>query len=90
MNTKDKYKPIDCGDYDFVEIACMDRYDIEVVTSDGIYFGRAETTLNDGNGEYLCMRATDGKSMQLRLDSVRRILVRTRPCRFEKHDFRID
>lgn len=87
MDEDSEYQSIDCSDYDFVEIACMDHYDVEVVTKDGIFFGRAETTVNDGSGEFLQMRATDGKVLKIRLDTVRRLLVRTRPSRFESHDF---
>lgn len=43
-----KYSPIDCGDYDYLEIACMDRYDVEVLA----------------NGERICSTAVkDRKSV---------------------------
>jgi transcriptional antiterminator Rof (Rho-off) len=35
MARDDDYVPISCGDYEVFEIACMDRYDVELTMRDG-------------------------------------------------------
>ncbi len=54
------YQPIDCGDYDFLEIACMDNYVVEVKTTQGNCTGTAKTLVTEPVGEYLCLQHSDG------------------------------
>lgn len=81
------YTPIACGDYDFLEIACMDNYELEVVMSTETTFGRAITTDNNATGEYLVIALEDGKQQSLRADSIKKIIVKTKNARFTEHTF---
>ena len=50
------YTPIDCGDYDYLEIACMDRYEIEVAHAGGLLVGVADGLETRNGEEFLCVR----------------------------------
>lgn len=86
MNSK-TYTPIACGDYDFLEIACMDNYELEVVMSTDTVHGRAVTTENNASGEYLVVALEDGQQQSLRADSIQKIIVKTKNARFAEHTF---
>ncbi|HNP37451.1 MAG TPA: Rho-binding antiterminator [Woeseiaceae bacterium] len=82
------YQPIECDDHDFVEIACLDAYEVELVTDDGPVTGIAETTRTEAEGEFLCLKPRGDVAQRVRLDRIRRLIVLTRPSRFREHDFR--
>lgn len=81
------YRPIACGDYDFLEIACMDNYDLEIVMTKATIHGRALTTENNATGEYLLIALEDGQHQSLRIDLIKKIIVKTNNARFKEHTF---
>lgn len=84
----DSYKPIACGDYDVLEIICMDAYDVEVITDTNIYSGIASDIKKQKNGEYLVLKTSTTEIHSVRSDKIVKINVLTRPCRFTTYDFR--
>lgn len=83
----DKYMPINCADYDYLEIACMDRYEVKVLLNDGLVSGLAIDIAGHAGEEYLVVQSADGESDKIRIDKIERITVVSRPCRFEEHEF---
>lgn len=82
------YVPISCADYETFEIACMDRYDVELTTRDGRKVaGRAVDLAVRSPAEFLVIRNDDGTTEDIRVDQVRYMAVLTRPCRFKDHTF---
>ena len=82
------YVPISCADYEPLEIACMDRYDIELTTHDGrTVVGRAVDLAVRPPEEFLVVRHHDGTSEDIRVDQIRHMAVLSRPCRFDDHTF---
>lgn len=81
------YQPIDCNDYDFLEIACMDRYEVEVQLDSETVVGTADGLETTSGAEYLCLRVRDEQIEKVRIDRIQRIDVITRPARFEHHEF---
>ena len=84
----DSYKPIECGDYDILEVICMDAYDVEVITDTVTYSGVASNIEKQKNGEYLVLKTSDTALSSVRADKIIKINVLTRPCRFSTYDFR--
>lgn len=82
------YKPIGCGDYEMLEIACMDGYDVEVHTDAGTIIGHADTLKVHAGEEFFEVRLADGGRDSIRADRIRQLVVRTRPARFESHTFK--
>ena len=82
-----KYQPIDCGDYDLLEIACLDAYTVEIRTDDGIVSGIAAGLRTSNGEEFLQLRSADGNEEVVRIDRIRTLTVLTRPARFEQHTF---
>jgi transcriptional antiterminator Rof (Rho-off) len=81
------YVPIPCGDYEMLEIACMDGYEVEVHTDGRTIVGRADTLNVRADGEFFVVRLAGGALDTTRVDRIRRLVVRTRPARFESHTF---
>lgn len=81
------YKPIACGDYDFLEIACMYNYDLQIVTAKLIIHGRALTIENYPKGEFLIIALEEGQHQSIRIDSIQKIIVKTKYARFDAHTF---
>ncbi len=86
MNGK-TYTPIACGDFDYLEIACMDNYDVELVMHNEHVRGRAITTNNDKTGEFLVIETEGGERLSLRADLIHKIIVRSKNARFREHTF---
>jgi len=84
----DSYTPIACGDYDILEIICMDAYDVEVITDTDKYSGIASDIKKQKDGEYLILTSSGTEIASVRSDKIIKINVLTRPCRFSTHDFR--
>lgn len=82
------YVPIGCGDYEMLELACMHRYDVEVHTDAGTIVGCADTLRVHNGEEFFEVRLADGGRDSIRVDRIRRLVVRTRPAHFESHTFR--
>ena len=82
------YVPISCGDYEMFEIACMDRYDVELTTRDGrTVVGKAVDLAVRPPEEFLVIRHDDGTTEDIRVDQVRSMTVLSRPRRFDVHTF---
>ena len=81
------YVPIACGDYDFLEIACMYNYDLEIITSKETLHGCALTTENSPTGEYLIIALEEHHHQSLRVDLIQKIIVKTENARFIEHTF---
>lgn len=81
------YKPIDCGDYDYLEIACMDRLDIELNFDSGTLRGVAEALETRLGEEFLIIRTTDEQVEKLRVDRINEIRVISKVARFRSHLF---
>lgn len=78
------YSPIDCTKYDYLEIMCMDRYDVEIVGDDGIFRGRPLTTKSNESGEFLVFELNDGARESVRMDKIRKIKILSEPRRFDE------
>lgn len=81
------YRPIACSDYDFLEIACMYDYDLEIETTKGILHGCALTTENSSTGEYLIVALEEHHHQSIRLDLIQKIVVKTKTALFKEHTF---
>lgn len=65
----DDYQPLACDAYDYLEIACMHRYQLDIELVDGSHLlGQALTTETTASkGEFLLLRTTAGEQ-RLRMD----------------------
>lgn len=84
------YRTIDCGDYDFIEIACLDRYQVQLTLTDGDVTGVAAGVASRDGGEFIELTTQDGNSSFVRLDRIRVLTVMSRPARFLQHTFSND
>lgn len=81
------YQPIDCGDYDFLEIACMDRLEIELTIDSGTTRGIAEGLESSLGEEFLLIRTPDEQVEKIRIDRISEIHVISKVARFRCHRF---
>jgi len=81
------YSPIGCADYEYIEIACMDRYVVDVVTETDTVRGLAVTTETNRNGEFLVLREDNGSRVSVRVDRIVKIIVLTEVRRFDERTF---
>ncbi|UFQ96247.1 Rho-binding antiterminator [Pseudomonas wenzhouensis] len=64
----DDYQPLACDLYDYLEIACMHRYQLAIELIDGSHLlGQALTTQTTAKEEFLLIRTNDGEQ-RLRMD----------------------
>lgn len=90
MVREDDYVPISCGDYEVLEIACMDRYEVELRTGDGrTVTGRALDLAVRSPAEFLVIGHVDGTTEDVRVDQIRYMAVISQPRRLEDHTFGI-
>ncbi|HNP65254.1 MAG TPA: Rho-binding antiterminator [Woeseiaceae bacterium] len=82
------YTPIDCSDYDYLEIACMDRYEIEVTHVAGSLAGVADGLETRKGEEFLCVRTGAQVVEAIRVDRILGLRVLSDPARFRRHRFR--
>ena len=82
-----KYAPIDCGDYDYLEIACMDRYEVEISSNGEIVHGIAMNLEVLNGAEYLVVESSSTSNPRIRIDLIDHLRVKSQPCRFQKHVF---
>jgi Rho-binding antiterminator len=88
MGREGDYVPISCADYETFEVACMDRYNVELTIRDGrTVVGKAVDLAVRSPAEFLVIRHDDGTTEDIRVDQVRYMAVLTRPCRFDDHTF---
>ena len=86
------YQAIACADYDHLELACMESYELEVVLKDGrlgesTLRGTAVTTRTNSNGEYLQLRVGDGSIKEIRADGILKLVVLSKNARFDERTF---
>jgi Rho-binding antiterminator len=88
MAGEDDYIPISCSDYETLEIACMDRYDVELTIRDGrTVVARALDLAVRPPEEFLVVRYDNGATEDIRVDRIRYLAVLSRPRRFDGHAF---
>jgi len=81
------YIPIGCADYEYIELACMDRYDVEIIKDDGKIRGLAVNTEANATGEYLIVQLDDNTCEHVRIDLIKQIIVLSEIRRFDEHTF---
>ncbi len=83
-----KYTPIDCGYYDYLELACLHQYtlDIELYNGESVS-GIAHTTrsIKDA-GEFLLLQS-EQQRIEIRLDNIRSVSTRDTGAHFKKVNF---
>ena len=79
---------IKCAIHDYIEIACLYHYRIELALLNGdITRGRAETTqTRSDKKEYLVLK-TDSGEQHIEMDSIKSMQALTRNPHFEKINF---
>lgn len=87
----DTYQPLACELYDYLEIACLHQYDLQLELVDGsVIEARAQTTETTANKqEFLITQTTEG-IVRLRLDQLARINVLTPGASFQYLDLNRD
>jgi len=81
------YTPIVCGDYDYLEVACMDGYSLNIELQDGSIKGKAITTEKSAEGEFLVLELDDGTRSSVRADHIVKFVVLDKTARFREHTF---
>lgn len=81
------YTPINCGIYDYLEIACMHAYDVALELHDGSNLqGKALTLRIEQSIEVLVIQ-TDNEAQPVRLDSIEKLKVLSSPRQFDDIQF---
>lgn len=70
MSTENEYQPINCDDYDNLELACQNRMVLEVTLQGGdVLTGKATDLVLKKKVEYLVV-SIDNELRELRLDAI--------------------
>lgn len=81
------YVPIDCGLYDYLELACLQQYEIDISLVGGASCsGVATDTQTKDGAEFLLVR-TDAVVNKIRLDKISSLRVVTVPREFDYVNF---
>ena len=68
------YSPIQCQLYDYIEIACMRHYQLDIeLTSRETITGKAITTKIKDRQEFIVIETENNKKQEIRLDLVKSI-----------------
>ena len=87
MGVKNDYQPVDCGLYDYLEVACMRGYEISLALRNGeTDRGVAITVGARREGEFLTL-VTDQTKKEYRLDELRSLRVLSYPRSFDEISF---
>ena len=87
MGVKNDYQPVDCGLYDYLEVACMRGYEISLALRNGkTDRGVAITVGARREGEFLTLAADQNKK-EYRLDELSSLRVLSYPRSFEEISF---
>lgn len=71
MSMNDEYQPINCDDYDNLELACQDHLILALKMRSGeLIEAKAKNLLMRKKVEYLIIEANDGQQQELRLDYI--------------------
>lgn len=82
------YQPIDCGLYDYIEIACLHGYQVCLSLMDGASMsGLASTTRSGPDGEFLVL-TTQTETQSVRLDLIAELKVLSQPRTFDSVSFK--
>ncbi len=81
------YKPIDCSDYDYLEIVCMDHSEIELDIDSDTIRGVADGLEIRSGEEFLQLRITREQIREIRIDRISEIRVLSKVARFKNHTF---
>lgn len=87
MTDAKQYQPIACGDYDYLEVACLYQYKVELVLPADKIRGKAITTEKNDSGEFLTIETGDGQQRSVRADQIEKMIVLTENARFAEHTF---
>lgn len=70
MSTDTEYQPINCDDYEYLEIACQRQLKLQIALNDGVNIeGQANDLLLRKKVEYLIVETHEGPK-ELRLDCI--------------------
>lgn len=83
------YIPIECSEYDWLELACMDACQVELDLGSRTVIGVAEDLCSRNGEEYLRILPSNGAAEHVRVDHIRSITVLSRPARFTYHAFSV-
>lgn len=88
MEKTNQQQPISCEKHDYLEIACLYNYEVEISLRDGRKLKAiAETTLTKPNKiEYLIVKIDDAVT-ELPMLELESLVVLTKPARFLRIDF---
>jgi len=82
------YTPIDCADYDIIEIACLYGYQLEVELQSQTIRGKAVTTEQNAQGEYLIVQDESNTRKKIRADEIHKLVVLNKHAKFSEHTFK--
>jgi len=82
------YTPIDCADYDYIEIACLYGYRVDVVLASSTLRGKAITTEKNANGEFLILQDEQQEQKKIRADEIHQLIVLDKQAKFNSHTFK--
>ena len=87
MGVTKNYQPVDCGLYDYLEVACMHGYEVLLALRNGeMDQGVAITVGARREGEFLTL-ATDKNKKEYRLDELSSLRVLSYPRSFDEISF---
>ena len=79
---------ISCGDYDYIEIACMYRYTVELtLTSGNVIEGVAMDTARNDNRNECVILDVDSSKVLVELNEVKSLKVLTNNAQFTEVEF---
>ena len=82
------YEPIDCSLYDYLELACMHRYEINLSLVGGAASSGVATDTETNNGAEFLIIKSDNAIERVRLDLISSLQVVTEPRVFDYVDFK--
>lgn len=86
-----KQTPISCELYDYIEIACMHRYDVTVLLDDGrMIAGRATNTRVGNDKVENFIMTVDGKLTEVPMHQLIRMETNTPAASFKQVDFQAE
>jgi len=65
----------------------MDQNDVDVVTATGTVSGLAVTTETNSKGEFFIVGLQNGEQISIRVDRIRKLVVRSTRRRFDERAF---
>ena len=81
-------KPIDCDLYDYLEIACMHRYQMRVTLDSGaVLRGRAVTTATQPDKTEMLVLLTRQGNQNVAMHQLKRIDIETKGATFQHLEF---